>query len=133
MSESENKFGTLSNAVSTNRNVLRSASSPEEAYQIFMNVLGEGFTQVLGDAVASALDSLQDAKGEASSASDKQGEANIGLIIDTLSRGSHASLQFSTPGIGIPTTKKVNSTGGVPNNVTTLKGGSVGVTGTYEF
>ena len=132
MTDRKNKFDNLAKVMQENSTDLRNAATPEEAYQVFMDKMGEGFTQVLGDAIASAVDVLQDEKTAAEAASDSDGMRNIDLIVETLANGSHASMQFSSPGVGIPSIKKVKSTDGQAKTKT-LRGGSVSVTGTYEF
>lgn len=110
-------------------------SSPEEAYKAFMEKLGEGFTKTLGDAIGAAIGVLD--SNFATADADRQ--AKIDLIVALLRQGTSADLDFPSPGLLVPITRKVSSHQGSisdPGGAAlrpTLIGGSVGVTGTVSF
>lgn len=102
----------------------------EEAYKAFMDKLGEGFTQALGDALGAAAGVVGTGVGAAGAS------PHLAPIFDLLKRGAGVQLSFSCPGLMVPMTQKVAARQGAivgPAPAATAMGGSVGVTGSYSF
>ncbi|HTV67935.1 MAG TPA: hypothetical protein VMF90_05290 [Rhizobiaceae bacterium] len=119
----------LTSALTSALGAIPSGATNEEAYKAFMAKLGEGLTDAFGAALGAAVGVI-DAQQAASP------NSNWVTIGDLLRNGSQLSVDFSSPGLTIPSTRKVSSKQGMvvpPSGGVSAMGGSVGVTGSYSF
>lgn len=118
----------FSSVVATAVSAIPASGTPEDAYKAFMDKLGSGFLQAVGDAVGVVVGTLDDARSASAN-------ANISHIIEQLQKGSIVSLQFPTP-IKAPYTQSTGSAQGAivsPSGRVTALGGSVSVGGSWGF
>ncbi len=115
---------SLSTAVAS----IPAAGTPEQAYKAFMDQLGKGFLDAVGDALGAAVGAL----GGAHAATPNP---NFQLIIDQLQKGGIIQLTFPTP-ITAPTSNTVGVSSktvvGAAAGAAPL-GGSVSVGGSWSF
>jgi hypothetical protein len=104
---------------------LPQGASSDVVYKIFMDRLGDGFTQAVGTALADAIAKLQDLRTSVPEVAD---------LIDGLSRGPHVSMVFPTPGL-TASTQKTAIKPGVPSTEAGVRalGVEISVGGSWSF
>jgi hypothetical protein len=101
------------------------ANAPmDEAYKRFIDMVGEGFTQVTATALAAVVDVLDQAGST---------DPRFVEIADLIRRGPGLSFTFPTPGLLTPSTVKTGNIGAPTANALGASGGSVTVGGTWGF